>query len=150
MSFSHGRGGYRQHNTLQVEELVSHGYIVAAIDHPYAAIGVVFPDGRLAIFDVRMADRAFLKSIIPYLAQDAVFTLDELAVLNHADPNGILTGRLDLRRAGIFGVSLGGAVSADRCKAGAQHCQWLFLSVLRSVLEEPLGGAACRTGKTIP
>jgi hypothetical protein len=27
-----GRGGYRQHNTLQVEELVSHGYIVAAID----------------------------------------------------------------------------------------------------------------------
>ncbi|HEY5095976.1 MAG TPA: hypothetical protein VII69_12750 [Candidatus Eremiobacteraceae bacterium] len=46
--FSHGRGGFRQHNTAQVEELVSHGYIVAAIDHTYAAAGVVFPDGRLA------------------------------------------------------------------------------------------------------
>jgi hypothetical protein len=54
--FSHGRGGYRQHNTMQVEELVSHGYIVAAIDHPYAATGVVFPDGRIAAFDPRMFD----------------------------------------------------------------------------------------------
>ena len=28
-----------------------------------------------------------------YLAQDAVFTLDQLVALNRADPNGILTGR---------------------------------------------------------
>ena len=32
--------------TYPVEELVSHGYIVAAIDQPGAAAAVVFPDGR--------------------------------------------------------------------------------------------------------
>lgn len=113
---SHGRGGYRQENTLQVEELVSHGYIVAAIDHPYAAAGVVFPDGRLAAFDPRMMDRTFENGIVPYLAQDAIFTLDQLAALNQADPNGILTGRLDLGHAGIFGLSLGGEVTTEACR----------------------------------
>src|SRR3546814_14084241 len=44
--FLHGFLGVRQHNTYQIEELVSHGYIVAAIDQPYAAAAVVFPDGR--------------------------------------------------------------------------------------------------------
>ncbi len=120
--FLSGRVGYRQSNTFQVEELVSHGYIVAAIDQPYAAAGVVFPDGRLAAFDTRMFDPAhpghpaFYDHVIPYLAQDVIFTLDRLATVNQADPNGILTGRLDLQHAGIFGVSLGGAVSAEACR----------------------------------
>jgi hypothetical protein len=45
------KGGYRQQNTFQVQELVSHGYIVAAIDQPYAAARVVFPDGRQVAYD---------------------------------------------------------------------------------------------------
>jgi len=44
--FLEGLSGFRQMNTFQVEALVSHGYIVAAIDQPYAAASVVFPDGR--------------------------------------------------------------------------------------------------------
>jgi predicted dienelactone hydrolase len=133
--FMHGFSGFRQHNTFQVEELVSHGYVVAAIDQPYAAASVVFPDGRQAVGLSReqmkplvrasytpvgttptLNGRAFKDGIVPYLAQDARFTLDQLAALNHADPNGILTGRLDLQRAGIFGVSLGGIVGAESCR----------------------------------
>ena len=97
-----------------VEELVSHGYIVAAIDQPYLAATVVFPDGRQAAYDPRWdpPHSAFMDAHIPYLAQDAVFTLEQLTVLNRADPNGILTGRLDLRRAGLFGMSMG-AIVAD-------------------------------------
>ncbi len=113
--FSHGRGGYRQHNSFQIEALVAHGYVVAAIDHPYVAAEVVFPDGRKADIDRRMIDGRFKYSIIPYLAQDVGFTLDQLAAVDRADPNGILTGRLDLARAGMFGVSLGGAVTAEAC-----------------------------------
>jgi predicted dienelactone hydrolase len=113
--FLHGRGGFRQHNTFQVEELVSHGYIVAAIDHPYVAAGVDFPDGRRTSFDPRMFDRRFIDSIIPVLAQDVSFTIDQLAALNSADPHGVLTGRLDLQRIGVFGVSIGGAVAAASC-----------------------------------
>jgi len=112
--FSHGRGGYRQHNTAQVEELVSHGYVVAAIDHPHAAAGVVFPDGRQVDMDLRMLDRAFIDSVIPFLAQDASFTLDRLTDLDRSDE--VLGGRLDLGRVGMFGVSLGGAVTGEACK----------------------------------
>ncbi len=121
--FMSGRGGYRQSNTFQIEELVSHGYIVAAIDQPYASSGVVFPDGRLVTMDPRMFDPArpghpeFLDraGVIPYLAQDVSFTLDQLAALNQADPNGVLTRRLDLQREGVFGVSLGGIAAGEAC-----------------------------------
>jgi predicted dienelactone hydrolase len=134
--FLEGLTGFRQMNTFQVEELVSHGYIVAALDQPYAAASmVVFPDGRRAAMPpyekiqplVRQsylpADRApvlngqtYEEGIINYLAQDVIFTLDQLAALNQADPNDILTGRLDLQRAGIFGMSLGGIVAGEACR----------------------------------
>jgi hypothetical protein len=55
-------------------------------------------------------------SIIPYLAHDVSFTLDHLAALHQADPNGILTGRLDTTHAGTFGVSLGGIVVGEACR----------------------------------
>lgn len=141
--FSPGRGGYRQHNTLQIEELVSHGYVVAAIDHPYAAAGVVFPEGRLAVFDPRMADGTFVDGMVGYLAQDAIFTLHQLVTLNQADPNGVLTGRLDLSRAGIFGVSLGGEVSAEACRLESRlrACLamdvWMPPSVVQAGLLQP-------------
>lgn len=118
--FSHGRGGFRQHNTFQVEELVSHGYIVAAINHAYAAAGVDFPDGHRARLDLRMLDRRFIDGVIPFLAQHVSFTLDQLAAINQADPLGVLTGRLDPQRAGVFGVSLGGAVAAEACLRDAR------------------------------
>ncbi len=118
--FSHGRGGVRQHNTFQVEELVSHGYVVAAIDHPYAAAGVDFPGGRRVSYDARFTDRGFQDLVLPFLAQDVSFTLDQLAASNRSDPSGVLTGRLDLQRAGMFGVSLGGAVTAQACHDDAR------------------------------
>ncbi len=118
--FSHGRGGVRQHNTFQVEEMVSHGYVVAGIDHPYAAAGVDFPNGRRVSYDPRMSDRQFQDQVLPFLAQDVSFTLDQLAVVNRSDPTGVLTGRLDLHRAGVFGVSLGGAVTAQACRQDAR------------------------------
>ena len=141
--FSHGRGGYRQHNTWQIEELVSHGYAVAAIDHPYAAAGVTFPDGRVAELDPRMTDNAFVDSMVGYLAQDVTFTLKQLAILNKADPLGILTGHLDLARAGVFGLSLGGAISAEACRQESRirACLtidvWMPQSVLDGGLRQP-------------
>ncbi len=119
--FLSGRLGYRQSNTFQIEELVSHGYIVVGIDQPYAAAGVVFPDGRLVPMDPRMYDPAhpghpaFYATAIPFLAQDVSFVLDQLAALNRSDPNGILTGRLDLTRTGLFGISLGGIETGEAC-----------------------------------
>ena len=132
--FLEGANGFRQMNTFQVEELVSHGYVVAAIDQPFTAASVVFPDGHqatgLALDQMKhlirqsyspvdkaptLNGRTFKDGIITYLAQDVIFTLNQLTTLNFADSNGILTGRLDLRRTGTFGVSLGGIVGGQAC-----------------------------------
>ncbi|MFC4061472.1 alpha/beta hydrolase family protein [Planomonospora corallina] len=131
--FLEGAMGFRQMNTFQVEHLVSHGYIVVALDQPYTAASVRFPDGRRtaglppdrlrALID-RSFDpagetpggRVFDDGLIPYLTRDVTFTLDRLAALDRADPDGILTGRLDLHRIGVFGVSLGGIVTGEACR----------------------------------
>jgi dienelactone hydrolase len=114
--FSPGRGGFRQHSSAQMEQLASHGYVVAALDHPGAAAGVVFPDGRVAPFDARMADDAFADAMVGVLAEDACFVLGQLARLDEHDPAGPLAGRLDRERVGIYGVSLGGQVATEACR----------------------------------
>jgi predicted dienelactone hydrolase len=119
--FLSGRGGYRQSNTVQVEALVSHGYAVVGLDQPHVASGVVFADGRLVAMDSRLFDpahpghSAFLDEVLPFLAEDVRFALDQLAAVNQSDPHGILTGRLDLGHAGILGISLGGIVAGEAC-----------------------------------
>ena len=144
--FLEGATGFRQMNTFQVEHLVSHGYIVVALDQPGAAAAVVFPDGH-QVDGLTMAQfrstvgpsylpggtaasakglslpngRALEDgSIVPYLAKDVFFALDRLVALNQADPNRILTGKLDLQRVGAFGVSLGGIVAGEACGLDAR------------------------------
>ena len=161
--FLEGVTGFRQMNTYQIEELVSHGHIVVAIDQPGAAADVVFADGRQAI-GMTLAqvhasiDSSYLPSpgaprpigkvptgvdLIRYFAQDAVFALDQLAALNRSDPKGILSGRLDLRHVGAFGVSLGGIVVAEAChleprlKACLMMDAPMPIDVVRSGLEQP-------------
>ncbi|GCE09949.1 carboxylic ester hydrolase [Dictyobacter aurantiacus] len=132
--FLTGIFGFRQSNTFQIENFVSHGYIVVGIDQPYTAAAVDFPDGHQIIGwthaqmdpftnqslnpvePAPMLNGIALKNgNMPYLAQDVSFTLDQLSALNKADPNGILTGRLDLKRVGTFGISLGAMVAAEAC-----------------------------------
>ncbi len=50
--FSHGYGmGTEAQNTVQMEALASHGYIVLSIGHPYEAGGLEFPDGHVVTAD---------------------------------------------------------------------------------------------------
>lgn len=48
--FSHGNGFYASQNSLLMEHLASHGYVVFSIDHPYQASVVRFPDERVALY----------------------------------------------------------------------------------------------------
>jgi hypothetical protein len=133
--FLEGLTGYRQMNTFQVEELVSHGYVVAGIDQPAVAADVVLPDGRhtgtVPVADMKALlepdfgpvdtvptayGRPFPHGVVAVLARDVGFVLDRLADVGRADPNGLLTGRLDLDRTGLFGVSMGGIVGAEACR----------------------------------
>jgi predicted dienelactone hydrolase len=133
--YTEGLTGYRQMTNFQVEELVSNGYIVVAIDQPGAAATVVFPEGnQITVPSVNavmqplihqsyspiepaplLNGHAMPNGIVPYFAADVSFVLDRLASLNAADPKGILTGRMDLTHTGLFGMSLGGTVGAEAC-----------------------------------
>lgn len=114
--FSHGRGGWRGQNTLLVEELASWGYIVACIDHTYAAGVTAFSDGRVVPFDLRMVEIDFVEAQLDVFVDDVRFVLDQLEQLNLADSQGYLTDRLDLNLIGIFGHSLGGTIAAETCR----------------------------------
>ncbi|WP_440098039.1 alpha/beta hydrolase family protein [Streptosporangium sp. H16] len=164
--FLEGAMGFRQMNTFQIEHLVSHGYVVAAVDHPYAAASVRFPDGRrtaglpadrlralidrsFELADERTGEAPALNSrvldggLVPYLARDVTFTLDHLAALDGADPAGVLTGRLDLRSIGAFGISLGGIVTGEACRAEPRLRACLMMDtrmtpgVVREGLDQP-------------
>ena len=144
--FLEGAIGFRQMNTFQVEALVSQGYIVAAIDQAHTAAVVVFPDGRevgaLPLDQMQplihqshspariapvLNGRAFDKGIVPYLAADVSFAINQLAALNQSDPNAILTGRLNLLQVGTFGVSLGGIVGSEACRIEPRLRACLFM-----------------------
>lgn len=160
--FLEGAIGFRQMNTFQVEDLVSDGYVVVAIDEPGTAAVVVFPDGHQAdglSLDQMMPlihqsysaaeeaptlnGRTFEKGIVPYLAQDVTFVLDRLAALNRVDPSAILAGRLDLQHVGVFGVSLGGIVASEACRLEARLRACLVMDapmptdVVHSGLQQP-------------
>ncbi len=160
--FLEGLTGYRQMNTFQVEDLVSHGYVVVALDQPDVAAEVVFPDGRRAgSLPARQLQalvgpafgpvdpaptlhgRSFPEGALPHLVGDVGFGLDRLAELNAADPHGLLTGRLDLARAGVFGVSLGGIVGAEACRLDPRLRACL-------ILDAPMPVAVARDGLPQP
>ncbi|PYJ95736.1 MAG: hypothetical protein DME23_22950 [Verrucomicrobia bacterium] len=113
--YAHGHLGTRTDNTRKVENLVSHGFIVLALDHINCG-ATVFPDGR--IFHGMDAPNLgtndpITMSIATNRAEDVRFVLDEAARWNTEDP--MLKGSLDLDRVGIFGHSFGGGTSAAAC-----------------------------------
>jgi hypothetical protein len=82
--FSPGGGMIREVYAAQLEELASHGYIVAAISHTYDAIVAVFPDGSHVIYDSKrwpkppsFEGEANLNQL-EWHADDIRFVLDEL------------------------------------------------------------------------
>jgi hypothetical protein len=160
--FLEGITGYRQMNYFQVEELVSQGYVAIAIDQPYVAASVVLPDGRqiaglskdqmnpLIQQSISPGEPApmlngiaFKDGIIPFFAQDVVFVIDQLEKLNDIDPNGILNGRLDLKRVGVFGVSLGGIIVGEACRIDRRLHSCL-------VMDAPMSATVLREGLSQP
>ncbi|WP_152393803.1 alpha/beta hydrolase family protein [Paenibacillus guangzhouensis] len=123
--FSHGMDRFRNSNTFQVEELASHGYIVAAIDHTYDAAATVFPDGRVTYSRSQLDDGIpALDARMPVWVSDVKFVLDQLERLNRGIPDSRFQGAIDMSRIGMFGHSYGGAAAMqmllqdDRVKAG--------------------------------
>lgn len=83
------------------------------------------------------------KQSVGVRAKDAQFVLDKLEEINGKDPSGLLTGKLDLDRVGMFGYSLGGATAAqtllqdERFKAGINLDGGLFINGVDESLNQP-------------
>jgi dienelactone hydrolase len=110
--FSPGRGLIYQFYQSLLEDLASHGYIVAAINHPYISGVTVFPD--LHYYQPVQAKnrRQFLTENFSTVVQDIKFVTDNLIKLNQ-DPGQKFYGKLDVSKIGCFGHSYGGGAAVQ-------------------------------------
>ncbi|OMF40389.1 alpha/beta hydrolase family protein [Paenibacillus peoriae] len=147
--FSPGVRSTRFQSMTAVEELVSHGYIVVGMDHPYSSANVSFPDGRNISYtpepEFTTSAELYENNVkgVGIRAADSRFVLDTLTRWNTQDPNQLFEGRLDLEHVGIFGHSYGGATTAEtlaqdkRFKAGVSLEGGFWGTVAHSGLQQP-------------
>ncbi len=106
--FSPGLKREYQIYTTMIENVVSHGFIVVSINHPYISGAVVFPDGR----EVNVSLPADEEGSLDLVVGDAHFTLDNVAKWNvDASDAQPLACRFDLDKAAMYGHSYGGTTA---------------------------------------
>jgi hypothetical protein len=152
--FNHRWGGVRTQDTFLTEDLASHGYVVAAIDHSYNAGRVEMPDGRIFLdafgygpIDVtkRTADQirdVWDKELTTWVA-DETFVLTALQNENR-DQKSFWYGHLETSRAGAFGHSFGGSASVQVCSVDARIRSalnldgWTFGDIHHRAADQPI------------
>jgi dienelactone hydrolase len=91
------------------EDLASHGYVVAGIDHAYESYATAFPDGRITTgLAIAAPRRNRQEKVVAGRAADVSFVLNELA---GASPPWAGTALIDRARIGMAGHSIGGAAA---------------------------------------
>jgi dienelactone hydrolase len=119
--FSHSWRGRRMQNTYQMEELASHGFVVASIDHTYLGGMVSLPDGRviprspepdIGVLTGRTKEQelAMGNKYTRVEADDISFVLEKLQTMN-GEVASPWYGTMDFGRVGAFGHSFGGSAA---------------------------------------
>lgn len=140
-------------NTFQFEDLASHGFLVASIDHTHNSQPVAFPDGRRITSSVpEISDFTHYtqqevvdlgNQELAYQAADDRFVLNSLSKLN-LDTASDYFSRLNTDDVGAFGHSFGGAVAMEICqsdprvRAALNMDGWFFGTVAEKGLNKPL------------
>ena len=125
--FSHGLSSTSFSYTTQIEDLVSHGYVVAAVEHTEAAGAVVFPDGHVRLYQSPVipasagpAKDPMQGMIASALVQTQTGADDLIFVLNALPQMGALAKAMDLKKVGAVGHSYGGTVVTRACEMDAR------------------------------
>ncbi len=150
--FSPAWGGRRTQNTYLTEDLASHGYVVAAMDHPGNSGPTAYRDGHVdqpATGDAMDFATLSLDEInaegakeVEREATDEIGVLDALEGMNQ-DRESPFYQRLDTTRVGALGHSFGGAAGAEaaiedgRIKAALDLDGSLFGRMQREGLRKP-------------
>ncbi|HCQ91675.1 MAG TPA: carboxylic ester hydrolase [Clostridium sp.] len=111
--FSHGMSLYNRQNTFQIEEMVSHGYVVVAINYTGDAATSLFPGKEPVPFRPRETDLEFLNSEIKIWEKDASFVLDEVEKGTNDEKLKTIAKMVDFNKIGMLGHSFGGATSTQ-------------------------------------
>lgn len=113
-----------------VQLLARSGYVVATVEYPLRRPGDRHAPDAAALAELNRpmdlsTTTAFADSLeraeqrVGARARDAVRALAALARIDAGSAGTPLDGRIDVRRAGVLGYSLGGAVAAEACAIGA-------------------------------
>jgi hypothetical protein len=132
--FSPGANGTSFQYSSAIEDLVSHGYVVAAIEHTSEVFGVEFSDGKIHIYSATRIPQqsvpqpgatkeeyeakleAWYRHCVDVRAADESFVLDKLIELNKAADGSQFSQRLDLAHVAAVGHSRGGWSSIVACR----------------------------------
>ena len=138
--FSHGLGSVRTDMRYLAEHLASHGYVVAALEHPGSNEAHVKQALQLKV--PLLEAQEFLNR-----PKDISFILDRLEILNQAP--GFLKGKLATERVMVIGYSLGGTTALSIAGAQMQLTQ-LKQRCPGDVLAFSLGENAQCFAKSLP
>jgi Platelet-activating factor acetylhydrolase, isoform II len=133
--FSPAASGSSFQYSSAIEDFVSHGYVVASIEHTSEVFGVIFLDGTIHIYSatripkqsVPLPDatreeyeaklQAWSRHCVDVRAADASFVLDKLIELNKgAFGSSQFSQRLDVAHVAAVGHSRGGWSSIITCR----------------------------------
>lgn len=98
---------------------------VRAIPALKGVMAAADPAEKEKFFREYLAENHSAQESLKVWTEDTRFVLDQIEALNRGEPTGPFSGRLDPGRIGLFGHSMGGAVTGEtcrldeRCKAGA-------------------------------
>jgi dienelactone hydrolase len=141
-------------NRILINELVSHGFILATLTYPARLSGMTDEAFRQQvaqlqtpmdfssaaglqttneIFDQRIHDRGL----------DTVDVLDELRSANAPDSHSRFRGRFDMDHVGVLGFSLGGSIASHACWVDPRLVSAVSLDGTHWV-DSPIGEKYCR------
>jgi dienelactone hydrolase len=131
--------GFRNRGTFMTQELASHGFVVAAISHPYNSSMVELSNGSVATPDYGLdmgysrdhyipLDKRFALADeeLAVQTEDCRFVLDQLERFDRTTGHP-LEARLQMDRVGGYGYSFGGAVCAELAREDERVCSALEL-----------------------